>query len=33
MIDLTWLSFVLGLTILALIYVRVLGTGNGEKHS
>ena len=32
MIDLTWLLFVLGLTILGLIYVRVLGTGNGEKH-
>jgi hypothetical protein len=32
MIDLIWLSFVLGLTILGLIYVRVLGTGNGEKQ-
>jgi hypothetical protein len=30
MIDLTWLSFVLGLTILGLIYVRVLGTGKSE---
>lgn len=30
MIDLTWLSFVLGLTILGLIYVRVLGNGNGN---
>jgi hypothetical protein len=32
MIDLTWLSFVLGLAILGLVYVRVLGTGNGEKN-
>ena len=32
MVDLTWLSFVLGLTILGLIYVRLLGTGGGEKH-
>jgi hypothetical protein len=32
MIDLTWLSFVLGLTILGLIYVRILGNGNGERH-
>ena len=32
MIDLTWLSFVLGLTILGLIYVRVLGNGNGERQ-
>ncbi len=31
MIDLTWLSFVLGLTILGLIYVRLLGNEN-EKH-
>jgi hypothetical protein len=33
MIDLTWLSFVLGLTILGLIYVRLLGTGDEEKRS
>ena len=32
MIDLTWLAYVLGLTILALIYVRLLGTGNGERQ-
>jgi hypothetical protein len=32
MIDLIWLSFVLGLTILGLIYVRILGTGNGEEQ-
>jgi hypothetical protein len=32
MIDLIWLSFVLGLTILGLIYVRLLGTGNGGRH-
>lgn len=31
MIDLTWLSFVLGLTILGLIYVRLLGTGEEER--
>ena len=30
MIDLTWLLFVLGLTILGLIYVRLLGTGQQE---
>ncbi len=30
MVDLTWLSFVLGLTLLGLIYVRLLG--NGERH-
>ena len=30
MIDLTWLSIVLGLTILGLIYVRLLGDGNKE---
>ena len=30
MIDLTWLSFVFGLTILGLIYVRILG--NGERQ-
>jgi hypothetical protein len=29
-IDLTWLSIVLGLTILGLIYVRLLGDGNQE---
>lgn len=33
MIDLTWLSFVLGLTILGLIYVRVLGAGDQERKS
>jgi hypothetical protein len=32
MIDLTWLSFVLGLTILGLVYVRLLGSGDREKH-
>lgn len=32
MIDLTWLSIVLGLTILGLIYVRLLGTEKGGKH-
>ena len=31
MIDLTWLSFVLGLTILGLIYVRLLGNGDQEQ--
>ena len=31
MIDLTWLAYVLGLTILGLIYVRLLGTGEQEK--
>lgn len=31
MIDLTWLSVVLGLTVLGLIYVRVLGAGD-EEH-
>lgn len=31
MIDLTWLAYVLGLTILGLIYVRLLGTGNEER--
>jgi len=31
-IDLTWLTFVLGLTILGLIYVRLLGGANGERH-
>ena len=30
MIDLTWLSFVLGLTMLGLIYVRLLG--DREQH-
>jgi hypothetical protein len=30
-IDLTWLSIVLGLTVLSLIYVRLLGPGNGER--
>ena len=32
MIDLTWLAYVLGLTILGLIYVRLLSTGNGERQ-
>ena len=31
MIDLKWLGFVLGLTILSLIYVRLLGAGD-EEH-
>jgi len=31
-IDLTWLSFVLGLTVLGLIYVRLLGSGEQEKR-
>jgi hypothetical protein len=30
-IDLTWLAIVLGLTILGLLYVRLLGNG-GEEH-
>jgi hypothetical protein len=33
MIDLTWLSFVLGLTILGLIYVRLLGNAKEEHKS
>lgn len=32
MIDLTWLAYVLGLTILGLIYVRLLGNGEQEKR-
>ena len=32
MIDLTWLVYVLGLTILGLIYVRLLGSGNEERQ-
>ena len=32
MIDLTWLAYVLGLTILGLIYVRLLGSGEQEKR-
>lgn len=32
MIDLTWLLYVLGLTILGLIYVRLLGTGEQESQ-
>jgi hypothetical protein len=32
MIDLTWLAFVLGLTVLGLIYVRLLGNGEREKQ-
>jgi hypothetical protein len=31
-IDLTWLAYVLGLTILGLIYVRLLGNGEQEKR-
>lgn len=31
MIDLKWLGVVLGLTILGLIYVRLLGAGD-EEH-
>jgi hypothetical protein len=31
MIDVTWLSYVLGLTILGLIYVRLLGNGREEN--
>jgi len=31
MIDLTWLSFVIGLNILGLIYAHLLGNGNGER--
>jgi hypothetical protein len=31
-IDLTWLAYVLGLTILGLIYVRLLGDGEQEKR-
>jgi hypothetical protein len=29
--DLTWLSLVFGLTILGLIYVRLLGNGDRAK--
>ena len=32
MIDLIWLAFVLGLTILGLIYVRLLGNSEQEKR-
>lgn len=32
MIDLIWLSFVLGLTILGLIYVRLLGNDEQEER-
>jgi hypothetical protein len=32
-IDLIWLAIVFGLTILSLIYVRLLGTGNGENSA
>jgi hypothetical protein len=28
--DLIWLAFVVGLTVLGLIYVRLLGNGNEE---
>jgi hypothetical protein len=31
--DLIWLSFAVGLTIIGLIYVRVLGDGNEERGS
>jgi hypothetical protein len=31
-IDLTWLALVLGLTILGLIYIRLLGNGEQEKQ-
>lgn len=30
--DLMWLLLVLGLTIIALIYVRLLGNGDREKR-
>lgn len=30
MIDVTWLAIVIGLTVLSLIYVRVLGLGDKE---
>lgn len=32
MIDLTWLSCVLGLTILGLIYVRLLGNSDQGRR-
>lgn len=32
MTDLTWLAIVLGLTILGLIYVRLLGNGREENR-
>lgn len=32
MSDLTWLALVLGLTILGLVYVRLLGNGEQEKR-
>lgn len=32
MIDLIWLSLVLGLTILGLIYIRLLGNGDRERQ-
>lgn len=32
MTDLTWLSIVLGLTVLSFIYVRLLGS-NGERKA
>jgi len=32
MIDLTWLSIVVGLTVLSLVYVRVLGLGKEEQR-
>lgn len=32
MIDLIWLACVLGLTVLGLIYVRLLGNGKQEKR-
>jgi hypothetical protein len=33
MIDLAWLAYVVGLTILGLIYVRLLGTSEEERGS
>lgn len=32
MVDLMWLSFALGLTLLGLIYVRLLGSGDTEQQ-
>lgn len=31
MTDILWLAFVLGLTTLGLVYVRLLQNGNGER--
>ena len=33
MSDLTWVSVVLGLTVLGLIYARLLGNGDWEPKS